>query len=512
MGGVVDLERLSKAANVAIVGFAVAAFFAGYHVSFYYHFLTVGFAMLVGLNFFYRHVQKEHALLSNFGFMAQVRYVLEGIGPELRQYLFMSDTEERPFNRVQRSEVYRKAKGVDSSEAFGSLLEFDGSEFKLLHSLYPVPKSELESYSLTFGEERGIAQTHVMTKPLMISAMSFGSLGEHAIRALARGAKQAGVLMNTGEGGYPKHHLAEGCDLIFQMGTAKFGVRNGDASLNDEKLRAIADLEPVRVIELKLSQGAKPGKGGLLPKEKISQEISDLRGVPMDRDVVSPPSHVECHDAASTVALLARVQEVSGLPVGIKLCLGRDRELGELIAEMKRQDVLPDYIAIDGAEGGTGAAPKAFMDDFGTPLFQALPAVHRLLQEHGVRDRLKLFAAGKLINPGRQITAMSLGADAVYSARGFMLALGCIQALHCNTNGCPVGITTHDRALQAGLDIQKKSERVVNYVHALDHDWYELLSALGRRTFRDLDESNVLMPARLSLLDRTGQGVAGGAP
>ena len=493
----VDLERISKAANVGIPVLTAAVFAAGHLVSFYFHFLTVPMLMLVGLNLYYLRVQKTHALLANFGILAQMRYIFESIGPEFRQYLFLNDIEERPFNRVERAEVYRKAKNVDSSSSFGSQLLFNGSEFKLLHSMFPVGKEELQLHPLIIGEERGITNAYPMAKPLMISAMSFGALGENAVRALARGAKLAGIAMNTGEGGFPKYHLAGGCDLIFQMGTAKFGVRNDDATLNDDKLRALAAHDTIKMIEIKLSQGAKPGKGGLLPKEKITKEISELRGVPMGKDVVSPPFHAECRDVASTVKFIKRVQDVSQLPVGIKFCLGRDTELVSFIDEMKRQDVFPDYIAIDGAEGGTGAAPKAFMDDFGVPLLEALPVVDAALKSAGVRQRLKVFAAGKLISPGKQILAMSLGADAVYTARGFMLALGCIQALQCNRNTCPVGITTHHAHLQRGLDVERKAQRVYNYVHNLEHDWEEALAALGKRSFRELGRSNVLMPSRL---------------
>jgi len=493
----VDLEKVSKAANISIPAITLGFFAAGHFVSFYFHFGTVPFLMLTGLNLYYLYGQRSHALLANFGILAQMRYIFESIGPEFRQYLYMSDTEERPFNRVERAEVYRKAKGIDSASSFGSQLMFDGGEFKLLHSMFPVSKDELEPFELTLGEERDAPTTYRLTKPLMISAMSYGALGERAVRALARGAKRAGIPMNTGEGGYPKYHLAEGPDLIFQMGTAKFGVRTTEGTLDDDKLRDLAAEDAVKMVEIKLSQGAKPGKGGLLPKEKITEEIAELRGVPMGEDVVSPPRHVECRDTTSTVKFIRRVQEVSGLPVGIKLCLGRDTELVSLIREMKRQDVFPDYLSIDGAEGGTGAAPKAFMDDFGVPLLEALPVVDARLREEGVRHRLKIFAAGKLISPGRQLLALSLGADAVYSARGFMLALGCIQGLQCNQNTCPVGITTHDLKLQHGLDVELKSHRVANYVHALEHDWEEALCALGKRNLRDLAPDNVLMPGRL---------------
>ncbi len=455
--------------------------------------------MLTLINIYYLYFQKQHTLLANFGLIAQARYLIESIGPELRQYIFSSDVEEKPFSRVERADVYKKSKNTDSSAAFGSELLFDGSEYKSRHSLYPVDDPQLEPYALTFGEERGIPKVFTITKPIIISAMSYGALGEHAVRALGRGASKAGIPMNTGEGGYPKYHLMEKCDLIFQMGTAKFGVRNEDGSLNEESLRNISNLAQVRMIEIKLSQGAKPGKGGLLPKEKITEEIAELRNIPMGQDVVSPPHHLECVDADSTVRFITRVQEISQLPVGIKLCLGRPDEFRELIRVMKQLDQFPDYITIDGSEGGTGAAPKEFMDDIGIPLFDALPLVHQILQEEGVRDRMKLMCAGKLINAGKQFMALSLGAEACYTARGFLLALGCIQALRCNTNACPAGITTQDPVLQHGLDIELKSERVKNYVMNMDHVCYEILSALGKKSFRDLDENNILVPAQKRL-------------
>jgi len=493
----VNLEKIARYVNLALPMLVVFFFLAGRYYSFYFHFFTVAFFLGTMVNFFYRHVQRSHALLRNFGVVAQGRYLLESLGPELRQYLFTNDTEERPFTRIERAEIYRKAKNVDASSAFGSLLNFDGSEFKLRHSLYPMFNVEREPYRLIFGEERGLSQAAIMTKPVLISAMSYGALGSHAVRALARGACKAGIFMNTGEGGYPKYHLMENCDLVFQMGTAKFGCRNDDGSLNDNKLREIAALPQIKMIEVKFSQGAKPGKGGLLPKEKITKEISDLRGVPMGQDVISPPCHVECTDPEATVRFIRRVQEVSELPVGIKLCLGREDEFRQLVQTMKRLEMFPDYITLDGAEGGTGAAPKAFMDDLGVPILKALPLVHRILIEEGVRDRLKLMAAGKLINPGRQFIALSLGAQACYTARGFMLALGCIQALTCNKNTCPVGITTHNAHLQQGLDIEVKSERVKNYIQNLCHEHTELLTALGKTSFKELDSSNLLFPTKV---------------
>ena len=487
----VDLEKVAQFTNFILPVLALAFGLLGTYVSFNFHFLTVPFFLLTVVNVYYLKVQTTHTLLSNFGLVAQLRYILESVGPEFRQYLFLSDTEEKPFNRIERSEVYRKAKGIDSASSFGSQLSFSGEEIKLRHSMYPISKDKLEPYSLSFGEERGIKAQFKLKHPIAISAMSYGALGENAVRALARGAKKAGIPMNTGEGGYPKYHLMEGCDLIFQMGTAKFGVRNEDGSLNDDKLKVLAAKPSIKMIEIKFSQGAKPGKGGLLPKEKITEEISELRGVPMGKDVVSPAYHIECTSPSATVDFIKRVQDVSGLPVGIKLCVGNERQFVELVQMMKEKNVYPDYISIDGAEGGTGAAPKSFMDDFGLPIFKALPFVQKTLLKHGVRDKMKLMAAGKLINPGKQFTAFSMGADAVYTARGSMMSLGCIQALQCNKNTCPVGITTHHDHLQSGLNIEDKSDRVANYVKSLVHDHEEMLASVGQKRVQDLKTENL---------------------
>ncbi len=487
----IQLDRVSRIVNTALPSSVLVFGALGSNVSFYFHFGTVTTLLLSLLNLYYRHGQRDHALLRNFGLLAQARYIVESVGPELRQYLFASDLSEKPFNRAERAEVYRKAKGTDSTAAFGSQKDFDDSSVRLLHSAYPLDHEELEPYELRFGEERGCASSYTIDKPIAISAMSYGALSAPAVRSLARGAKRAGIPMNTGEGGYPKYHLMEGCDLIFQMGTAKFGVRNDDGSLDDSKLAELAQKPEVKMIEIKFSQGAKPGKGGLLPKEKITDEIAELRNVRKGHDVISPAHHKECRDASSTVSFIRRVQEVSGLPVGMKLCLGRPGEFTELVREMKRQDSFPDYVSVDGAEGGTGAAPRSFMDDVGMPLERGLATVQSILQDEKVRARLKLLAAGKLINPARQIAAMAQGAQAVYSARGFLLALGCIQALQCNANTCPVGLTTHDPELTRGVDIDQKSQRVERYVAALMKEHEELLASLGCRNHAELRPEHV---------------------
>ncbi len=487
----VNLEKVSRFVNRIIFLAPFLFFFLGLEVSFYFHFLTVAFATLLLINLFYLKIQKTSTLLSNYGILAQLRFLTESVGPELRQYLFMSDTEEKPFNRIDRSDVYRKSKDIDSTTAFGSQRSYQSEEIKLAHSMFPTRKSEIKPFSLTFGEERKLKNKYTIHSPIMISAMSYGALSINAVRALARGSVKAGIPMNTGEGGYPKYHLMEGADIIFQMGTAKFGVRNDDGSLNQEKLKEISQLSKVKMVEIKLSQGAKPGKGGLLPKEKISDEVASLRGVPKDHDVVSPPFHTECSTVKGTINFIKLIQDITKLPTGIKLCLGREKEFDELIKNMKNAKVFPDYIDLDGAEGGTGAAPKSFMDDIGLPLFDALEIVIKVLEKYKVRNKLKVVCSGKLINTGAQLLALSYGADAIYTARGFMLSLGCIQALQCNKNTCPVGITSQDKKLYQGLDIENKSERVKNYVHNLMEEHYEIITSLGLKSHSELSRDNV---------------------
>ncbi len=489
-GTTLDLMSLAKVFSRSLVIGTVIVTLLGYFIDSRFYAGTVVLGLLLLVEFRFKFLQKGHAILRNFGIFGALRYLMESVGPELRQYWIASDLEEKPFSRRERAEVYRYSKNVESTAPYGTL---EGLQYGMIrNSLYPVHKELLKPYSLTFGEERAIADTFTITKPLMISAMSFGALGEHAVRSLARGAKLAGIPMNTGEGGYPKHHLKEGPDIIFQMGTAKFGVRNDDGTLNEEKLKAITDLDCIRMVEVKFSQGAKPGKGGLLPGAKVTKEIAEIRGVPVGKDVFSPPCHAECRDAESTVRFISKVQDVSQVPVGVKFCLGNTVQFRDLIREMKRQDRFPDYFVIDGAEGGTGAAPRSFMDYVGIPLFRALDLAKKIFQEEGIRDKFKLVASGKLINPARQINAFSYGVDAVYNARGFMLALGCIQALQCNGDTCPVGITTHDRKLQRGLVIEDKAVRVENYVRNLCNELQELLAATGSTSLFELRDKDVM--------------------
>lgn len=490
----INLEKISRFSNGFLVILMVFSTLAGFLWNTGWYWLAGSTLLLNIVNGYYLYIQKQHALLANFGVLALFRYLVESIGPEFRQYLYSSDTEEKPFNRMERADVYKQAKNSEKSSAFGSLLDFDNKTLKLKHSFYPVDPKKLHPFHLCFGEERQLKQSYTIDKAIMIGGMSYGALGKRAIRALSAGAKKAGIPLNTGEGGYPKYHLMDGADLIFQIGTAKFGVRNEDGSLNPDLLEKISRLEQVKMVEIKFSQGAKPGKGGLLPKEKITPEIAELRAIPVGKDVISPAGHTECYSAESTVQFIRKIQEISLLPTGIKFCLGSTKELGQMFLEMKKQNIYPDYISIDGSEGGTGAAPKTFMDDLGYPLFPALEKITSLMEEHKIRDKFKLVTSGKLISAGKQMMALCMGASAIYTARGFMLALGCIQALRCNNNTCPVGITTHSERLQYGLDIEEKAERVKNYALNLDYHHYEMLAAMGEEKFSDLNYNNLIFP------------------
>ena len=483
-----QLERLAFFINILIpVGFLFSWYFFSFQ-----SFLTLSCLFLLALNFYCRHIQRKHTLLANFGALAFFRYFLESIGPEFRQYLYSSDTEEKPFNRIERRDVYIKAKNNGEASAFGSLLDFRNRPYTLKHSFYPQEKKDLEPFSLCFGEERNLRQQYKIANPLLIGGMSYGALGSRAVRALARGAKKANLTMNTGEGGYPKYHLMESCDLIFQIGTGKFGVRKENGDFDPDRLSALSQKKEIKMIEIKFSQGAKPGKGGFLPKEKITEEIAELRNIPLGKDLYSPPLHKECRSSLETVHFIRQVQEISQIPVGIKFCLGREREIYELLSLMKKESFFPDYIAIDGSEGGTGAAPKTFMDDLGYDLKSALKIIGEITTELEIKDRFKLLCSGKLIRSGGQIMAMALGAHAISTARGFLFALGCIQALRCHTNACPTGITTHNSRLMKGLDIEEKSERVKNYaLHILKYN-YELLGALGLKSFSELRPEHVI--------------------
>lgn len=409
--------------------------------------------------------QTKHAVRRNFPVIGRFRYVFEHMGEFLRQYFYAQDREEMPFNRAQRSWVYRAAKGVDSTVAFGSTLNLSPTGTPIfVNCPYPTLESDtVPSASMLIGP---YARKPFEARSLVnVSAMSYGALSKPAVLALSNGSRMAGNWLNTGEGGISPWHLEGGCDLVFQIGTAKYGARDHDGSLSDEKLREVGEIEQVKMIELKLSQGAKPGKGGILPAEKVTEEISQIRGIPAGVASISPNRHPDINSATDLLDMINRLRDVSGLPVGFKAVIGAYGWLDELFEEINRRGIesAPDFITVDSGDGGTGAAPMSLIDNVGLPIKESLPLVVDMLCRYGLRERVRVIASGKLINPADAAVALCMGADFINTARGFMFALGCIQALQCNKNTCPTGITTHNARLQRGLVPEDKAQRVQRY-------------------------------------------------
>lgn len=409
--------------------------------------------------------QKKHTVRRNYPVIGRARYMLEHMGEFFRQYFFSMDREEMPFNRAQRSWCYRAAKDVDNTVAFGSTRDLN-PEGTVLFVNCPFPTLEedaVEAASIEYGPYCN--KPYSTASFFNVSGMSYGAISSPAVRALSTGARAAGIWMNTGEGGLSPYHLEGGCDIVFQIGTAKYGVRDEKGRLSDDRLRQIAGHEQVRMFEIKLSQGAKPGKGGILPAGKVTPEIAEIRGIMPNTDSISPNRHPEIDSVADLLDMIERVRSVTGKPTGFKSVIGAVGWLEEMCEEIIRRGIesAPDFITIDGADGGTGAAPMSLMDDVGLRLRDSLPLVIDLLTRHGLRERVRVGCSGKRINPTEVAWALCVGADFIVSARGFMFALGCIQALQCNRNTCPTGITTHNPKLQYGLVPEDKAIRVSNY-------------------------------------------------
>ncbi len=409
--------------------------------------------------------QTKQAIRRNYPVVGHFRYFFEKLGEFFRQYFFAMDREEMPFNRAQRSWVYRAAKDIDNTIAFGSTRDLRPPG-TILFVNCPFPslgEDMVPPEKITVGP--GCRKPYSTSSFFNISAMSYGSISKPAILALSQGAFKARCWMNTGEGGLSPYHLEGGADLVFQMGTAKYGVRDKKGNLSDEKLREISSHPQVKMFEIKLSQGAKPGKGGILPGGKVTEEIATIRGIPKGQDSISPNRFPEIKNNAELLDMIAHIREVTGLPTGFKSVLGSSMWLDELFTEINKRGIesAPDFMTLDSADGGSGAAPMALMDDMGLPLRESLPILIDKLNEHGLRDRIKVIASGKLVTPTDVAWALCVGADFINTARGFMFALGCIQALQCNKNTCPTGITTHNLKLQQGLVPKEKSYRVMHY-------------------------------------------------
>ncbi len=416
--------------------------------------------------------QTAHAIRHNFPVIGRFRYFFEELGEFFRQYFFAMDREELPFNRAERSWVYRAAKNIDNTVAFGSTRDLRPTGTVLFVNC-PYPTLDRDA-APTSNVTIGPYTTHPYTTDSIfnISGMSYGAISKPAVLALSNGARMAGCWMNTGEGGLSPFHIEGGADIVFQIGTAKYGVRDAEGNLSDEKLREVAALDQVKMFELKLSQGAKPGKGGILPGNKVTEEISKIRGIPVGSDSISPNRHPEIDSTDDLLNVLNHIRDVTGKPVGFKCVIGAYGWLDELFEAINKRgkESAPDFITIDSADGGTGAAPMSLIDYMGLPIEESLPLVVDRLKMHALRDRIKVAASGKLITPAEVAWAFAVGADFVNSARGFMFSLGCIQALQCNKNTCPTGITTHNKKLQTGLDPKIKAERVRNYAQNMVHE------------------------------------------
>ena len=415
--------------------------------------------------------QKKHTILRNFPVVGRLRYLFERQGEYFRQYFFANDREEMPFNRSARSWVYRLAKNEGGIVGFGSTNNLsEPGNILFVNAPFAVLEEECEpTPSLVIGE--GWCREPFEARSIVnISGMSYGAISAPAVRALSRGAHDAGCWIDTGEGGLSPHHLEGGCDVIMQIGTARYGVRDENGDLSVERLREIAPR--VRAFEIKLSQGAKPGKGGVLPAVKVTDEIAAIRGIPAHTDSISPNRH---RDIANIDQLLDRIEwlrDLTGKPVGVKTAIGGWQFMHDLCEALLRRGVrcAPDFLVIDGGEGGTGAAPQALMDHMALPIAEALPRVIDALIETGLRDRIRVVASGKLVTSAKAAWALCAGADFINTARGFMFALGCIQALRCHTNTCPTGITTHNGRLQRGLVVADKSVRVANYARNMNKE------------------------------------------
>ena len=447
--------------------------------------------------------QTSQAVRRNYPVIGRFRYLFEHLGEFFRQYFFAMDREELPFNRAQRSWVYRAAKDIDNTVAFGSTRNLNvPGQVLFVNCPFPTLGADAaEAEPVTIGPYA--RQPYTTASFFNISGMSYGALSRPAVEALGEGAVKAGCWMNTGEGGVSPHHLRSGADLVVQIGTAKNGVRDLDGNLSDQKLREVAAHPQVKMFEIKMSQGAKPGKGGILPGAKVTAEIAEIRGIRAGEDAISPNRHLDVGNSQELLALIARIREVSGKPVGFKAVIGAYGWLDELFTLINERGIesAPDFITVDSADGGTGAAPAPLIDDMGLPLRVSLPMLIDKLCEHGLRDRVKVVASGKLVTPADVAWALCIGADFITSARGFMFALGCIQALQCNKNTCPTGITTHDPKLQKGLHPPTKAVRVAAYVKNMVHEVGIIAHACGVRNPRELKRfhAQVVQPNGLTI-------------
>ncbi|MEP3298657.1 MAG: FMN-binding glutamate synthase family protein [Pseudoruegeria sp.] len=472
------------------MGWAATAFEV---LAFTFVFIIGSIVAVLAIFFVIDRTQTGDAIRRNYPVIGRFRHLFTTLGEFFRQYFFAMDREEMPFNRAQRDWVSRASKGDSNTIAFGSTRKLSdvGTPIFANAPFPPLDNQFSATEPLMIGPT---AREPFMARSFFnISGMSYGALSRPAVEALSKGAAKAGIWMNTGEGGLSPYHLTGGCDVVFQIGTAKYGVRNEDGSLSDERLREVSKHDEVKMFELKIAQGAKPGKGGILPAAKVSAEISQIRGIPEGQASISPNRHVDISNVDELLDMVLHIREVTGKPVGFKTVVGSLEPFEELFARIKArgEECAPDFITIDGGEGGTGASPMPLMDLVGMPVRESLPRMTTLLNDCGLRGRIRLIASGKLVNPGDVAWALAAGADFVVSARGFMFSLGCIQAMKCNKNTCPTGITTHDERLQKGLVVQDKYVKVANYAKGIVKDVETIAHSVGVAEPRQMTRKHV---------------------
>ncbi|MCH7331107.1 FMN-binding glutamate synthase family protein [Acinetobacter modestus] len=431
-------------------------------------------------------LQKKHAILRNYPILGHFRFIFEDVRPEIRQYFIESDQDALPFSRMQRSLVYQRAKNENADKPFGSIIDVYEPNYRfIVHSISPCPPADPSTFRVQIGNSQ-CSQTY-SASIMNISAMSFGSLSANAIRALNKGAHLGNFYHDTGEGSLSPYHLENGGDIVWQIASGYFGCRTTDGLFDPEKFRQQAQNPKIKMIELKLSQGAKPGHGGILPKHKITQEIAEIRGVSRDQDCISPAKHPSFNTPIEMMFFIQKLRELSGgKPVGFKLCIGQPWQFMSIVKAMLETKIIPDFIVVDGSEGGTGAAPIEFSDYIGTPLREGLRFVHNTLIGAGLRQQIKIGASGKMISAFDIASTFALGADWVNSARGFMFAVGCIQAQSCHTNQCPVGVATQDQDRQKAIDVPTKAERVFNFHKNTLHALSEMIAAAGLKHPSDI--------------------------
>lgn len=438
---------------------------------------------MVGL---YDLLQKKHAILRNYPIIGHFRFFFEDVRPEIRQYFIEADQDALPFSRMQRSLVYQRAKNENADKPFGSIIDVYEPNYRfIVHSIAPCPPADTETFRVLIGNNQ--CKQPYSASIMNISAMSFGSLSANAIRALNKGAKLGNFYHDTGEGSLNPYHLEHGGDIVWQIASGYFGCRTAEGLFDPEKFAQQAKNPKIKMIELKLSQGAKPGHGGILPKHKITEEIAQIRGVSREHDCISPAKHPSFNTHIEMMHFIQKLRGLSGgKPVGFKLCIGQPWQFMGIVKAMLETKIIPDFIVVDGSEGGTGAAPIEFSDYIGTPLREGLRFVHNTLVGAGLRSQVKVGASGKIISAFDIASTFALGADWVNSARGFMFAVGCIQAQSCHTNQCPVGVATQDKDRQKAIDVPSKAERVFNFHKNTLHALSEMIAAAGLKHPSDI--------------------------